>query len=361
MRILHVTDSYEPVLGGIESHVAALATRQAARGDDVTVLTCTSAASYPSDGGDVEVRRARSWLDAWWAGFSSFDVVHAHVSVVSPFSAPFAGRAARGGVPTVVTVHSFWNAMGPIPTAAAVLSGLRAAPVVWTAVSAAAAQHVATRLPGRSHVRVVPNAVDVTPRPEPREGRDGPLRIVSTMRIARRKRPHQLLRTVEALAKHAKVPVELVIVGDGPLRVSVESRMARRKQSVKVHITGRLRTADVLATLAGADLYAAPALLESFGLAALEARCVGLPVVGHAGSGMSEFIADGVEGFLCRSDVHMMMRLRQLIEDDDLRRRISEHNRTTPSALTWANAMDCNDAAYAACGAPEPRAAAASR
>ena len=39
-------------------------------------------------------------------------------------------------------------------------------------------------------------------------------------------------------------------------------------------------------------------MLESFGLAALEARCVGLPVVGRADSGLTDFVADGVEGLL---------------------------------------------------------------
>ena len=34
-----------------------------------------------------------------------------------------------------------------------------------------------------------------------------------------------------------------------------------------------------------ADVYVAPAVLESFGLAALEARCVGLPVVGVSAAG----------------------------------------------------------------------------
>jgi glycosyltransferase involved in cell wall biosynthesis len=353
VRIVHVTDSYQPVLGGIENHVAALAARQAARGDNVTVLTCTTADDEGDaiSSGDVEVRRARTWLDAWWASHSGFDVVHAHVSVVSPFSAPFAGRAARAGIPTVVTVHSFWNAMGPIPRAAATLSGLRSAPVVWTAVSRAAARHVSRRLPGQPPVRVVPNAVHVFPRSAtPQRSRNDPLRIVSTMRIARRKRPHHLLRIFDALTAATSIPVELVIVGDGPLRASIQ-RQAARTASGRVSITGRLRMDDVLRVLGSADVYAAPALLESFGLAALEARCVGLPVVGHAGSGMADFIEDGVEGFLCRSDAAMTVRLRQLVEDEELRMRISEHNRTTAPLLTWETAMDCNDAAYAASGA----------
>ena len=66
MRILHLTDHYPPVLGGIEAHVAALAARQAARGDEVTVLTSTPAAAdgrVAHDEGPVRVRRARSAWD----------------------------------------------------------------------------------------------------------------------------------------------------------------------------------------------------------------------------------------------------------------------------------------------------------
>lgn len=351
MRVLHLTDHYLPVLGGIETHVAALATRHAARGDDVTVLTSTPATAdgrYVDDRGPVRVHRAGSLLDGSRFDFRAYDVVHAHVSVVAPFSAPLAALASRSGVPTVVTVHSLWNGMGPIPTVAAGLAGLRSAPVVWTAVSRVAAQHVALRVPGRPHVPVLPNAVEVPPRAEtPAAGESRPVRLVSTMRVARRKRPHQLLGMFEELRRSVGREVELTVVGDGPLRSGLERRVRRAGLREVVRVTGRLDPEDVLAELAAADVYVAPAVLESFGLATLEARSVGLPVVGHAASGMRDFVDDGVEGWLCSSDAAMVERLAQLVEDDDLRRRISEHNRTVRPTLTWANALEHADAAYA--------------
>jgi glycosyltransferase involved in cell wall biosynthesis len=348
VRILHLTDHYLPVLGGIETHVAALAARHAARGDDVTVLTSTQASAdgwHTTDTGPVQVRRARSVLQALRMDFRCYDVVHAHVSVVAPFSSPVAARIGRAGVPTVVTVHSMWNGMGPIPMLHASLSGLRAAPVLWTAVSRVAASQLARQLPGRPHIPLLPNAVDVAPRERPPND-DRPVRLMSTMRIARRKRPHQLLRMFGALRKSTAKPVELVIVGDGPLRPTVEHSVARAGLRDAVTITGRLQPPEVLSSLAGGDLYVAPALLESFGLAALEARCVGLPVVGHSASGMTEFVRDGVEGWLCRSDAEIVDRLRELVDDDGLRRRIADHNRLTPSPMTWENALEHNDAAY---------------
>ena len=98
--------------------------------------------------------------------------------------------------------------------------------------------------------------------------------------------------------------------------------------------------------LRASDLYVAPSILESFGLAALEARCAGLPVVGHAVSGMADFIRPGIEGFLCDSDDAMVAALRRLVEDDDLRQSISEHNRTVPTEMTWTNALVRHDRVY---------------
>jgi glycosyltransferase involved in cell wall biosynthesis len=350
VRILHLTDHYPPVLGGIETHVSTLAAHQADRGDDVSVLTTSPASAdgrVSDDAGPVRVRRARSLLEGARVDVASFDVVHAHVSVVAPFTAPVAALAARRGLPTVVTVHSLWNGMGPLPEAGAAIGGLRSAPVVWTAVSEVAASQLRARLPRRTAVRVLPNAVTVAPRRRtPRRDGGRPVHLVSTMRVARRKRPVQLVRMFDALARAVDVPVRLTVIGDGPLRPRVERLVVRRGLSGQVAVTGRVGPEAVLGLLAEADLYVAPAVLESFGLAALEARCVGLPVVAHAGSGLVDFVTDGVEGALCADDADMVRRLRDLVADGDLRAGIAEHNRTVPSPLTWAHALEQHDLTY---------------
>lgn len=358
MRILHVTDHYPPVLGGIEAHVAALAARQAARGDDVTVLTSSPAAAdgrVADDRGPVRVRRARTAWDVSARDLAGVDVVHAHMPVVAPFTAPVVGLASRRGLPVVVTVHSLWSGLGPVPTTAVGLAGLWRAPILWTAVSRVAAAEVADRLPGEHDVLVLPNAVDVGPRAAtPERAAGDPVRLVSTMRIARRKRPLPLLEMLETLRRTTAPPVHLTLVGDGPRRRRVERWVERHDAADVVTLTGRREPSEVVALLAESDVYVAPALLESFGLAALEARCVGLPVVGLADSGLSEFVADGVEGWLAGSDAELVDRLRDLVEDPALRREVSEHNRLTPSELTWPHALVRADAAYTRAGAPAP-------
>ena len=349
MKILHVTDHYPPAMGGIEVHVAGLAHRQALRGDSVTVLTSTPRTAQGEtsvDAGPVSVVRVRGLLDGLRVDVEAFDLVHAHVSVVAPFTEPLVGVLARRGVPTVVTVHSLWGGMGPIPTMGAALSGMRSAPVAWTAVSGVAAHEVRRRLPAGTPVHVIPNAVDAPPRPAT-PGSGDEVRLVSTMRVARRKRPLELLRILDRVRENAGTPVSLTVVGDGPLRAGFE-RLARRLDLDDcVSVTGRVTPAEVLDLLARSDVYVAPAVLESFGLAALEARGVGLPVVGLLGTGLADFIEDGVDGLLCAGDTDMADRLVELVDDVALRRRISEHNRTVEHGMSWTRSLDRHEEIYA--------------
>jgi len=348
MRVLHVTDHYPPVMGGIESHVCELSEQQSRRGHDVSVLTSTPRRAdgrISTDVGPTRVWRAGSLLEGLRFDIGGYDLVHAHLSVVAPFSGPLTGVFARRGVPTVVTVHSLWNGMGPVPRWGAELSRLRRAPVTWTAVSPVAAEQVRVRLPAHLQVGVLPNAVSTRPR-DTTPVHDGRLRLVSTMRLAARKRPLELLRVVEALRR--EVPVQLTLVGDGPLRPKVEQLVRRLGLSSAVQITGRVEPAVVRERLADSDVYVAPAVLESFGLAALEARCVGLPVVGRARTGLTGFVRDGIEGFLGDTDADLLGALRDLAVDHDLRHWISEHNRTVPSEMTWTRALDAHDEVYAA-------------
>ena len=210
MRILHVTDHYPPVMAGIEAHVAepggsSGGRRRHRHGAHLDPVHAPRGRRC-DDSGPVEVLRARSLVEGWRTETSDVDVVHAHVSVVAPFTAPLAAAAARRGVPTVVTVHSLWNGFGPLPTWAAAVAGLRGAPVTWTAVSRVAAGHLAPRLPAGTPVHLLPNAVDAAPRARTRCV-DGSVRIVSTMRLAGRKRPLELLHVFDRLQASAGVPV----------------------------------------------------------------------------------------------------------------------------------------------------------
>ena len=82
-----------------------------------------------------------------------------------------------------------------------------------------------------------------------------------------------------------------------------------------VTLTGRLDRRQVRAVLADADVFVAPARRESFGLAALEARLSGVPVVAYADSGIASFVVPEKEGLLAASPAELVAAIVKLARD----------------------------------------------
>jgi hypothetical protein len=102
-----------------------------------------------------------------------------------------------------------------------------------------------------------------------------------------------------------------------------------------LELPGRLTRTEIQQLYAAADVYLAPAELESFGVAALEALCAGLAVVAMASGGVGEFVRHGIEGFLVNSDDAMARVTADLLADPAGLRKLQEHNRTTDPGMTW--------------------------
>ena len=141
------------------------------------------------------------------------------------------------------------------------------------------------------------------------------------------------------------VPMRLIVIGDGPQRARLERRVHDLGMSGWVDLPGQLPRSEIRDVLAAADLYVAPAVLESFGIAALEARSAGLPVVAKACGGVGEFVTGGTEGVLATTDQDMARALSRLIESPGLRPR---SGRTTPPRLRrsggttrWCGLLRC--------------------
>ena len=370
MRIVHISDCYAPRLGGIETQVRALAMRQVAQGHDVHVITATPSPSLRQgdellDGVHVHRITARMPADlpihprvvseiraALSAGgvAAGADAVHVHGGVVSPFAYPGA-KVARGlGLPTVLTIHGVWGGVfRPLAKFADSVAAWSSWGVALTAVSDAAADPI-RRIVGPSvPVTLIPNGIDVEQwRVHPVAGAQNELRLVAVMRLAPRKRAIPLVTMVQTAAH--LVPsdhqLRLVVVGNGPLESRVRKAVDTSAANCAIDLVGRLTPDAVRATLASSDVFIAPALLESFGIAALEARTAGLPVLAYAQTGISSFVRDGVEGLLARDDEQMVRNIVRLAVDRDLRERITEHNRSTEPNESWPHVLELAHVAY---------------
>lgn len=370
MRIVHVTDAFQPRLGGIEVHVSDLARRQAACGHEVHVVTTTPAPGHAradqpgrnqvGSGAPLHVHRiGGGWLRVVTLGSGPAsrlveglrpDVVHCHSSVLSPLAVSVAAAVSYAGCPTAVTVHSLLPALGPLLPLSGALLSMRGAPIAWSAVSEVAAVPIHRLLGGRTPVTVLSNAVDVgwwrgapAPSHDTRE-----VRLVCVGRLAPRKRPLPLLAMVAAAAARLPTSVRwrLVLVGDGPQR----DRVVRRAEALgiggQVDLAGRLDRTEIRALLASCDVYVAPAHLESFGIAALEARAVGLPVVAARSGGVGDFVRHGIEGLLAGSDEEMADAIVTLLSSPLPREEMRRHNTALPPRFGWDDALLRVDALY---------------
>ena len=363
-----MSDCYLPRTGGIETQVRALALQQAAVGHDVRVITATAGSGAVFAGREVvdgipvdrvAARipgalpihpRTRAHVAALLAR-DPVDVVHVHAGVVSPFAWGAIRAARERRVPVLVTVHSIW---GPIARPG---FGASAALLRWTdwgvqlsAVSDTAAAHIAAAVPAAGEVLVVPNGIDPSGWTGYRvEGAHDELRLATVMRLAPRKRALALLRIVDQVRRGlgSSHRVTLCIVGDGPDRRRAEAFIREHGLASDVSLLGRLDHEGISEVFANADLYVQPSVRESFGLAALEARSAGLPVVARRQTGTTQFIRDGVEGLLVESDAEMARALMRVARDRALLDRMAAHNRSTTPDDTWPGVLAMVDAAYA--------------
>jgi N-acetyl-alpha-D-glucosaminyl L-malate synthase BshA len=90
---------------------------------------------------------------------------------------------------------------------------------------------------------------------------------------------------------------KLVMVGDGPDRHRAEQFARENELSESVYFVGNVKEPEEI--LAGADLFLLPSESESFGLAALEAMALGVPVVSSNTGGLPEVNQEGISGGLC--------------------------------------------------------------
>jgi len=341
-RIALVCDWFLPRVGGIELHLLDLAQQLRLEGHHVEILTPTPG---PGVVDGVPVRRLEV-SRAPWLGFAispslvgvirqaltamSADLVHTHISIVAPTGWAGGRAAVQLRLPCIATFHSLPT--GPVPPALSLLDllwGWKSWPVHFTAVSGLVA-HGLSPLRGGRGIAVLPNAVDpaewlVLPgapassrggnhavAPPPGQG----IHLVSVMRLNPRKRPLSLVRMAARIRMELPdIPFQWTVAGDGPERGRMEALAKRLGVREFFQLQGFLPREGVRDLLATGDVFVLPAVLESFGIAALQARAAGLPVIARKEGGVGGFVRHGVDGALVSSDDEMASTLVEWIRE----------------------------------------------
>jgi glycosyltransferase involved in cell wall biosynthesis len=147
----------------------------------------------------------------------------------------------------------------------------------------------------------------------------------------------------------AQVPtLRMVIAGDGPLREQLEELVRELAIADRVRLLGN--SDEIPALLRSADIFALASKFEPFGVALLEARAAGLPIVATAVNEIPAIVSHGESGLLTRPGdaADMAALFVRLAEDRDLRVRLGGHGRSSAEGHSLEAALAAYENLYEA-------------
>ena len=351
MKIGIVTPYAYPMPGGVNDHVGSLYRVLRARGHDVRIITSSHGLQKASEGDIIRVGKGFSVPFNGSMGTITlsptylqqmrqilererFDILHYHEPFV-PFLSLVTLTLSTSV--NIGTFHAFGGLSISYEFGKRMLGHYAHKLHGRIAVSPAARHFISRYFPGE--YKIVPNGVEPGryQRAVPiARYRDGVPNILFVGRMEPRKGLIHLLRAFRKIQRDG-VRARLLIVGTGP-----GDREARRyvltRQLDGVEFLGRVPEGQKAQLFKTADIYVSPATgRESFGIVLLEAMSAGAPIICsdiHGYRGVVRRERDGILVEPGNSDA-LAAAIRRLIDDPDLRARLSRAGEERAQLFTW--------------------------
>ncbi len=184
--------------------------------------------------------------------------------------------------------------------------------------------------PREKPITVVPYGVDLARfTPARRNGSvSSKVAVGAVARLSPEKGLDVLLRAAARLIGKG-MDVRVVLAGDGPERMRLEKLAKRLQIDGRVSFLGEVAHDRVPDVLGGLDIFAMPSREEGFGVAALEAAAMELPVVASNVHGIPDVVEDGRTGILVPpgDEAALVDALEALATDPLLRERLGRAGR----------------------------------
>jgi glycosyltransferase involved in cell wall biosynthesis len=140
--------------------------------------------------------------------------------------------------------------------------------------------------------------------------------------------PEYLIRAMEMIVRQYP-QTRLLMAGSGALRSQLEKLTQQLDLTRNVSFLGAVDPSQVPELLKNVDIFVMPSIREEFGVAAVEAQAMEIPVVATKVGGVPEVVLDGETGILVEPGnieqlVHAVF---TLIENPALRRQMGERGR----------------------------------
>ncbi|MFH2036392.1 MAG: glycosyltransferase family 4 protein [Candidatus Zixiibacteriota bacterium] len=166
-----------------------------------------------------------------------------------------------------------------------------------------------------------------------------PIRLIYLKHLTSLYGPDILLEAMNIL-KSNNFPVELDFYGDEKLAGWLKGTVEKFQLSENVKFCGWLKPEEINTRLLEYDIMVMPSRVESFGVAAVEAGAVGLPVIASDVGGIPEIIDNNKTGLLVPSENPQKLAeaIIRLGDDFELRNKMGESAREKVIAkFNWEN------------------------
>jgi glycosyltransferase involved in cell wall biosynthesis len=306
-RVLQVTPSYPPVVGGIEDHVANLVHRLPEYGYEPVVLTPDREGVGTEEGVYREapiLSISKSMLAPGVAArhFTlDYDLIHVHAPYHFGQEFSALARLARD-IPLVVTVHMYGTRDSVLSRVYDKFVYNRCLDIADVVVPTTQ-DYVAEFEWFEQHsekCREVPLGVDVdhySPVENARE-RLGYQSDEEILLFVGSMEPLHDYKNVDLLIKtfaRRDIGDRLLLVGSGEKRAEYQQLARDEGVGDRVDFPGYVSEADLPTYYSVADAFVLPSTFDSFGIALVEAMACGTPVVATDLPGVREVVGDGGE------------------------------------------------------------------
>ncbi len=198
-----------------------------------------------------------------------------------------------------------------------------------TATSLNLATETSRYAPRGKPVNVVPYGADIESF-QPARRRNVKRAVIGTAsRMSKEKGLEYLIEAFALLRHRFGDRVTLKIAGEGPEQDRLQALTRRLGIEDSIEFRGWLEHDDLPAFLQELDVFALPSLFEGFGVAAVEASAMALPVVASNVNGIPDVVRHGKTGFLTppRDAKALADAIAVLVEDAPLRRQLGAAGR----------------------------------
>ncbi len=155
--------------------------------------------------------------------------------------------------------------------------------------------------------------------------------VCASGRLTFARHPEAFVRLAQRLTD-ARNGVKCVWIGDGELKPPMEEMIRDLGLTGKLEVTGWLPHREALRRLADADILVHYSRWDAIPNAVLEAMACGLPVVASDVPGNRGLIAPGENGLLAATEIELLEKTIQLIDDRSLAARLGAKGRAIVSA-----------------------------